>query len=614
MIHRPRASLPPCPGPGGLLVLALCAGLAAPAAAQNEADAWRRYDGWEVSAFAVTGVPAGLKGDLVAGLELAGRSRILRGPVRSPFRASALVQDLRRVELFLAARGFPAAAVSARLKPDAHSRRLEVTLAVTPGSPVVVGAVRVTGWPERVSAPAATDPGLPQPGARFTDEATSRSSRHLVALLQEEGYARAQVERRLRRLGPGSVEVEYAVTPGDPYVITAVTISDCADDLVAVARRVMDLHPPVAYSRTRVEEAALDLRSTRLFGRVELETKPAGPGELVLDASLAAGRMRTLSASVGTWSDNPWQVKAGWAHRNLFTGARGLSVGGTYAAHTRRLGAEVFRLGLLAPRALTSLGGEWVREDEDAYRAIEYAARLLQSFRPRGRGLWQVGISVIRVDVVSFSPDAADLPAAQEWLLELYTDRKWDWTDDLLYPTRGGYAKAALTWAPAAGFFGASYVRTQVDGAVYRPLGPLGLGAARLRLGWSQPLAGNDDLLANRRFHAGGYNTMRGYARRELGPRDAEGNPRGGQATVLAGVELRRRLVWILDAAVFLDTGDVWRTPGAAALRDLRAAWGADLDVRTPLGPFRAGYAWNIGPVLAGEPEGLWHFGIGYPW
>jgi len=135
-----------------------------------------------------------------------------------------------------------------------------------------------------------------------------------------------------------------------------------------------------------------------------------------------------------------------------------------------------------------------------------------------------------------------------------------------------------------------------------------------VRGGWSRPLRDSTDVLPNRRFYAGGYNSMRGYARRRLGPRDAEDNPRGGQAMLLAGAEWRRPLVWILEGALFLDTGNVWRTPDEVDLASLQTAWGADLDVRTPIGPLRVGHSWILGTPQAGEPRTLWHFGIGYPW
>jgi outer membrane translocation and assembly module TamA len=38
------------------------------------------------------------------------------------------------------------------------------------------------------------------------------------------------------------------------------------------------------------------------------------------------------------------------------------------------------------------------------------------------------------------------------------------------------------------------------------------------------------------------------------------------------------------------------------------------IDFRTPIGPLRVGYAHNIAHLTPGEPKGLFHFGIGYPW
>ena len=575
---------------------------------------WNRFDGWEISAFGVTGVPPGMAQDLRQGLELSGRRKLLRGMVRPDFSAATLLKDVQRTRLFLARNGYPASQVEARFTSDEHGRRVGVLLVVEPGPVVTIGQVELRGWPDGLAQPAVADPDLPAAGDRFSDDAVQTGLQHLQVLLLEAGFAEARVAAALEPQGDRKMALVYSVVAGDFYTISAIRISGCSPDLEPLARRVMAIKPGSEYRAGMLADAALDLRTTQLFRQVELTTTPRAPGELDLDVNLANARMRSWEASVGTWTDNPWMIRAGWTHRNAFARGRGLRVSGVYATHDQRLGAEVFTLGWLAPRAVTSLGGDWIREDEDAYLSNEYAVRLQQSFRPRGRGLLQLGVSVSNNDVVTYSPEATDVPDSQDWLLEIYADRKWDWTDNLLYPTRGGFAKVSLTYAPAAAIFGASYVKGQADGAAYVPLtGRLGW-TARLRLGWSEPLGGNDDLLANRRFYAGGYNTMRGYERRRLGPQDADDNPRGGQATVLAGSELRARLVSLFDAAVFVDTGDVWRRPQDAQLRYLRVAVGADLDVRTPLGPLRVGHAWNIGPVLPGEPERLWHFGIGYPW
>ncbi len=575
---------------------------------------WNRFDGWEVSAFTVTGVPPGLVQDLRAGLEFTGRRKLLRGLVRPDFNAAKLLKDVRRTRLFMARNGYPASQVEVRFDIDERGRRLGLLLAVEAGPAVTVERVELRGWPDGVAQPEAGDPALPTSGDRFADTALDGGVQHLQALLLEAGFAEAKVEADVLPTAGNRVALVFTVVSGDFYTIEAIAIRGCSQDLEPVARRILAVAPGTDYRAGMLTDAAQDLRTTQLFRQVELTTTPSGQGALDLDVLLADARMRSWEASVGSWTDNPWMVRAAWTHRNALSRGRGLRVSGVYATHDQRLGAELFTLGWLSPRAMTSLGGEWIREDEDAYLSNEYAARLQQSFRPRGLGIWQFGVGISNQNVITYSPDITDVPESQDWLLEIYADRKWDWTDNLLYPTRGGFAKVSLTWAPAAAFFGASYVKAQTDAAAYVPLtGRLGW-TTRLRLGWSEPLGGNEDLLANRRFYAGGYNTMRGYERRKLGPRDAEDNPRGGQATVLAGTELRFRLLGPFDGAFFVDCGDVWRRPQDAQLSLLRTAVGADLDVRTPLGPLRLGHAWNIGPVLPGEPEKLWHFGIGYPW
>jgi outer membrane protein assembly factor BamA len=414
---------------------------------------------------------------------------------------------------------------------------------------------------------------------------------------------------------PGAgVALEVVVVPGEHFLIDSVVVTGCAEDLQPLARRVLDIREGSAFDAARLDGAAADLRSTQLFSGVTLTTEPSGPGLMELTAELADARMRSWRASVGTWNDNPWMVTTGWTHRNLFRRGRGLYIDGTYATHEQRVGAAYFWLGWLSPRARSSVVTEWLREDEDAYLSVENSLELVQSFRPRNRALSNVGVGLSRVDVQTRSPDVTDIPESQDWLLELWFDRKWDWTNDMMFPTRGGYAKIGLTYAPPGGPFKASYAKVQGDGAAYLPVGERIVLAARLRLGWSRPLGEADDLLANRRFFAGGYNTMRGFERRGLGPKDSAGSARGGQVVGLAGAETRLRLAGIFDLAFFADSGQVWREPQDVAWSEMELALGVDLDLRSPLGPVRVGHAWTVTSVSIGTPRTLWHFGIGYPW
>jgi len=174
--------------------------------------------------------------------------------------------------------------------------------------------------------------------------------------------------------------------------------------------------------------------------------------------------------------------------------------------------------------------------------------------------------------------------------------------------------KISLTFAEPWVFSEVPYASSQVDGSAYVDL-PLGLlFSGRVRVGLAVPLKDGTDVLANRRFYAGGYNSHRGYPRHGLGPRDGEGNSRGGEAVMLLSGEVRLPLFWILEGGLFVDSGNIWASSKDFRSTEYPIAIGATVGLRSPLGPLRVGYAVNVVDQVPGQSRDLWHFGIGYPW
>ena len=525
-----------------------------------------------------------------------------------------LAEDLARIRLFLARNGYPAATVEPIAVPKPESRQLDLTLRVTPGDPVRIGRITLNGWPETVAFPDTTDADNLSVGEIIRDVKIEEAFVYLKNQLLNSGYATVALAYTIEPMGLGLVGLAFEVEPGEFYKISQVEIRGCSDDLLKVAHRVMNIKPGVDYSLQLISSASLDLRSTQLFSKVAIEVEPIGPGELKLTANLEDGRMKTLQMGVGTFTDNPWLVRGGWKHRNLFGHGVGFDVLGVVGTHRLGLGTGVTWLGLLSPRARTRAGLGFLVEDEDAYRSEESRIDFIQSFRPRNRDIWNIGLTFSFTDVERKISDASEVPESQGRLMEIWTDVKWDYTDATLFPTSGGFFKTSFTVAPSGFFSEIPYVSIQGDASAYRsPFDPI-VFAGRVRVGWATPLGEAVEVLATRRFYAGGYNTHRGYGRRKLGPLDSGGNALGGEFVALAGLEMRFPLVWILDMAVFADAGEVWEKPHEATLKGFPLAIGLGLDLRTPLGPVRAGYGWNIANRIEGQPREIFHFGIGYPW
>jgi outer membrane protein assembly factor BamA len=596
-----------------LVVLILVALLTGFAPGVVLADQWDRYDGWKVTAFELKGMPDNIPTGIKSQLALNGQ-RKLKGMVRPPFKAKLLAEDLARIRLLLSKNGYPLAKTFPVIDAKAESRQLALLIEVKPGPATRIGKLELTGWPSRVDFPDTSRKGIIHENMLFQDEAIEEALDFLHHRLLDSGYESARIVPNFSAFAEGRIDIQFDVDEGIYSVIDSVVVEGCSPDLIPLALRVLDIKPGMEYSGAKVRRAALELRGTQLFDQVNLGTSVLTPGHLLLNAEVNNARMRTWQAGVGSWSDNPWLLRLGWTHNNLFKNGVGFSARGIYGEYQKSFGTDVFWLGWLTPRSRTTVGLMMEDETEDSYHSREERLDLIQSFRPNLRDIWKIGLSVSLVDVETFTPDFEEAPDAQGPMLEIWSDWKWDRTDIPLRPTRGYYFKVSATVAPPIPVVEFPYSQVQFDGSKFLSLSPKIVLGGRLRAGGSWTLSDQSDLLANRRFYAGGYNSMRGYGRRRLGPLDSAGEPRGGQFVALAGLELRFPLFWFFDGAAFIDSGQVWREAQDVQIDQISGAVGVALDLVTPLGPLRVNYTVNAINQSETEPRSIWLFGIGYPW
>jgi outer membrane protein insertion porin family len=105
---------------------------------------------------------------------------------------------------------------------------------------------------------------------------------------------------------------------------------------------------------------------------------------------------------------------------------------------------------------------------------------------------------------------------------------------------------------------------------------------------------GGKDLPAAERFFLGGVNTIRGFEFRDLGPKDAEGNPLGGTSFLQFNLEIGRSFGRLLRLVVFLDAGNVYEPTNQFDFGDLRRSAGFGIRILTPVGPIRLDYGFKL--------------------
>jgi len=106
------------------------------------------------------------------------------------------------------------------------------------------------------------------------------------------------------------------------------------------------------------------------------------------------------------------------------------------------------------------------------------------------------------------------------------------------------------------------------------------------------------------RYFLGGANTIRGYSERELGPRDTNGVPLGGDAFVVGNLEMWHPLYKLLYGVVFFDSGQlfstdpghVWPTIRMNGIDDFRYSTGFGLRLHSPVGAIRLEFGYKLNP------------------
>ena len=183
-----------------------------------------------------------------------------------------------------------------------------------------------------------------------------------------------------------------------------------------------------------------------------------------------------------------------------------------------------------------------------------------------------------------------------------------------------GFGREQLGWviqpyAQISGFLGFatfSFQKVSLDVRRFTKVAEGTILATRVQTGGIYN-ASVDSLPRNIRFFLGGTNSVRGWYRQELGPKearfteDSDGNtvfdeyvPVGGRAMFAFNIEIRQDLDSFIKGfglTAFLDGGQVWRDSYGIPERPIQFGAGGGLRYRSPIGPLRIDVGYKLNPT-----------------
>ena len=424
-----------------------------------------------------------------------------------------------------------------------------------------------------------------------------------------QGFRGTEITARVDEAGDDLFSVTFRINEGNKVKIEKIVITgNDATGRKAILRELRIKEGDYAHSNG-IRDSKRRLERLGIFTSVQIEEIYLSPERenVVINvregkrnyASLGVGlETATKPEAFGIW-DVPWRLRgtAEFIRSNVFGSAGQASLVGQYSLADKRAVLSWEQPYFFGLPVVTSWN-TWV---EQIYR---------ESYTSDGKGMSLTTVKPVSENVMFL----ASLKWAETTLIDLQiepneVDRQfspysvtsltgsfiWDKRNDPINPHRGSFLSLALEKAFPLLEDESNYIKTFIRNQHYVPILSDVLFNMTFRLGFG---GGEMNIPIHERFFAGGSNSFRGERFDELGPVDeVSGNPVGGEALLLLNFEVTFPILSAfkdLRGAFFYDVGNVFERIEDIALVSMQNAVGFGIRYRTPLGPIRLEFGWNL--------------------
>jgi translocation and assembly module TamA len=583
-----------------LLIALLCAACAGRAAQSGSEPA--AIDATPMHFRVVIEAPRHYRQMLEQGLDIVRWQRDER--VTPPLLERLVAEARRSTTEALAAEGYFSARVDSRIEKSADGEAI-VHLSVELGP-----RTHVRGLDIGVTGPALLDEEgrkrvavmketwrLP-PGQPFTQAEWDAAKDEALARLSRGRYAAASITQSEARVDPDqrTADLELHLESGPVFRAGGTTVIGLKRYPASVVENLNPITPGEPYDAMQLDLYQRRLIETGYFNAVRfvIDPDPAHAAAAPLRISVIEAASQRIDTGVSYSTDTGAGVSLDYSNVDIFDSAWRFRP--RFTANQKE---QLLNITLDTP---PRPGATW-----DTY-STRFQRRHIEG-------------EISREAVVGFAHNWGLESLPSQVALSAHYERRsiTGSTTETNYAVFGGYRKTFRTTddivSPRRGVLGTAEIGASVPGLSSQEFIRL-----RGKINWLIPFGLKNDVLVRAEagvvlassregvvssflFRTGGDQTIRGYAFESIGVSQGTATV-GGRYMVLGSVEYTRWVTNTLGAAVFVDAGDAFDSPGA-----FRTAVGIGTGVRwrSPIGPFRADVAY-------GERTGKirLHFSVGF--
>ncbi len=558
--------------------------------------------------------------------------------------STELRRDVIRIQRYYQRRGFPHVTVRTEVKEGRRDWVRRIVFHIEEGEPTMIRSVQyeldaddeTIAWLEEQREYArAKRRQVMQEDRRYQLIQHSDVEGLFLSTLRNLGFAFADVNVTAQVDTAGRhADLFFTLVPGPESFFGTIRIDGHQTVPESIVLRHSDLKAGDRFSSRKLRTAQQQIFGHPLFRFATVNVPPQEPDSLVdINIRVREHALRSIRLQVGVGLEEIVRLSLSWDHRNPLGNAHTFSANTRVSFLEQRVNLNYQIPYVFNPKSRINISPFGQRLDEPGYLLLRGGINNSFIYQISREAAATVSYELTRNLETLESSDVALREEEQRY--NISSLRFSGYYNKLEVEQYQGWA--FRPYAEFSGFFGTGslrYNRYMLDIRRYFDLTRSTQLAFRNEGGVISRV-GDHDLPSNVRLYAGGTSSVRGWQRRQLGPKraiiDGTGQfanyvPVGGKALYHFNLELRQelhKLIRHFGFAMFLDGGAIWERIRDFNTDDMQFGVGGGLRYQSPLGPVRIDLAYKVNPtdedlnIFNGEDFGNWfsrwgvHFSIG---
>jgi outer membrane protein assembly complex protein YaeT len=579
---------------------------------------------WKVSEFIIEGADSQQLKAIKKALSLkipSWRSRLPWGK-RPEFSEDLFKSDVERIVRLYRRWGYYGVQVTPKMQKNEQAREVALRMSIVPGPLTQIKSIKVFGLTalDEVHRKEVLKRISMRERSAFTQDEYERSKKEVVDYLGGQGFAKAELQgKAVVDPKKNEASISLTVSAGRQYRFGSITIQGPENIDPAIILSRVTFKEGELYDLKQIRESQRNIFDLGSFGVVTVnaqEPDPKKPYYLPITIVAKSRKERSIKFGLGYGTEDKVRAQLVWEHRNFLGQARNLTLTAKYSDITESLEARFkqpyFLSGLQFVEDKFGYNKEKLPSftNERLFNELWVTRKLGKPFSVSlGHNIEYNNPQGVKAE----TPFEISQRGTEYFISSALSAFQFDTRDRVIDTRVGAYLKFGVEAATKSIGSEIGYTKLISEARYFRPLpyGSVPVLAGRITVGTIEPTETTEDVPIFKRFFSGGSNSVRGYAFQELGPRDANGDPIGGDTLLEGSLEIRYPIWRDFGGVAFVDLGNVYESPFSLDLGDIRYTSGLGIRYKTPIGPVRMDVGYQINPQSDEDSRYQIHFSIG---